>query len=68
MCTDYLDCDSVLIGPVTPAFPQKNFFIKQQTSKVRFKRLDPRFLEIEDFPFVNTLHARQIPGISGQVA
>ena len=23
MCTDYLDCDSVLIGPVTPAFPQK---------------------------------------------
>ena len=29
---------------------------------MRFKRLDPRFLEIEDLPFVNTLRARPIPG------
>eukprot|EP00116_Pleurobrachia_bachei_P018801 sb/3479063/ len=35
-------------------------------SKVRFKRLDLRFLEMQNFPLVNTQTMRQIPRITGQ--
>eukprot|EP00116_Pleurobrachia_bachei_P012353 sb/3472615/ len=36
--------------------------------KLRFKRLDLRFLEIQDLPLVNTRAMCQFPRITGQVA